>query len=208
MAIPHIVALSLSAVVIVAAAEGNPPRPTPEQVAKVLGIDEKRVSADEKPQNSRLDGKVLWLASYKISGKQDCGLSITLFPKNRIKTDFIEKIGANQNEFRKITKDDGDVIYHSLGDRGDQGTFYMTTLINHEADWDMTLILARDSGVAEINLPFSIARDGIKLIGDFEALLRKQEAEQAGADQPATKPADKPPVRGETSTPTSKDGPR
>ena len=33
-------------------------------------------------------------------------------------------------------------------------------------------------------------------------------AEQAGADQPATKPADKPPVKDQPSTPTSKDGPR
>jgi hypothetical protein len=33
-------------------------------------------------------------------------------------------------------------------------------------------------------------------------------AEQAGTDQPATKPADKPPVKDQPSTPTSKDGPR
>jgi hypothetical protein len=31
---------------------------------------------------------------------------------------------------------------------------------------------------------------------------------EAGADQPATKPADKPPVKGQPSTPTSKAGPR
>ncbi|MCX6866294.1 MAG: hypothetical protein NTV46_08785 [Verrucomicrobia bacterium] len=34
------------------------------------------------------------------------------------------------------------------------------------------------------------------------------QAEQVGADQPATKPADKPPVKNQPSTPTSKDGPR
>ena len=34
------------------------------------------------------------------------------------------------------------------------------------------------------------------------------EGEQAGADQPATKPADKPPVQDQPSTPTSKDAPR
>ena len=37
---------------------------------------------------------------------------------------------------------------------------------------------------------------------------QKQEAQQAGADQPATKPADKPPVKDQPSTPTSKDCPR
>ena len=36
----------------------------------------------------------------------------------------------------------------------------------------------------------------------------KKEVEQAGADQPATKPADKPPVKDQPSTPTSKDRPR
>jgi hypothetical protein len=36
----------------------------------------------------------------------------------------------------------------------------------------------------------------------------KQKGEQAGADQPATKPADKPPVKDQPSTPTSKAGPR
>jgi hypothetical protein len=36
----------------------------------------------------------------------------------------------------------------------------------------------------------------------------QREVEQAGADQPATKPADKPPVKDQPSTPTSKDLPR
>jgi len=37
---------------------------------------------------------------------------------------------------------------------------------------------------------------------------RIEEGEQAGADQPTTKPADEPPVKDQPSTPTSKDGPR
>jgi hypothetical protein len=36
----------------------------------------------------------------------------------------------------------------------------------------------------------------------------RKSAQQAGADQPATKPADKPPVKDQPSTPTSKDLPR
>ncbi len=39
-------------------------------------------------------------------------------------------------------------------------------------------------------------------------LEAKEESEQAGADQPATKPADKPPVKDQPSAPTSKDSPR
>jgi hypothetical protein len=38
--------------------------------------------------------------------------------------------------------------------------------------------------------------------------ITQDKAEQAGADQPATKPADKTPVKIQPSTPTSKDGPR
>jgi hypothetical protein len=38
--------------------------------------------------------------------------------------------------------------------------------------------------------------------------LPKLNGEQAGADQPATKPADKVPAKVKPSTPTSKDGPR
>jgi len=143
----------------------------------MLGIEESRVSASGKDQHPKFDGKILWLAAYEIAGEAHCSLTITLYPDDRIKTDFIEKIGANQREFQKITKDDGDLIYHALGDRGDQGTFYMTTRINRENDWDMTLILSRESGVDESKLPFAIAKDGIKLIGDIEDVLRKHEAQ-------------------------------
>jgi hypothetical protein len=97
-----IAALFLSAVDSVSAAEMTPARPSPAQVAKILGIDESRVSADTKDQNPKLKGKVLWLATYKITGEQNCSLTITLFPDDQIKADFIEKIGANQTEFQKI----------------------------------------------------------------------------------------------------------
>jgi hypothetical protein len=168
----------LSVAVISFGTETNPQKPTPADVAKILGIDESRVSTADKDQDPKLTGKVHWLATYKIAGDQECSIAITLFPNDRIKIDFIEKIGANQPEFQKITRDDGDVIYHALGDRGDQGTFYMTTLINHENDWDMTLLLSRKPGVDESKLPFAIAKDGIKLIGEFETVLRKQKAQQ------------------------------
>jgi len=38
--------------------------------------------------------------------------------------------------------------------------------------------------------------------------MKDEEGEQAGAGQPATKPADTPPVKDQPSTPTSKDGPQ
>jgi len=45
-------------------------------------------------------------------------------------------------------------------------------------------------------------------LANYCPALLTSEIEQAGADQPATKPADKPPVKDQPSTPTSKDGPR
>jgi hypothetical protein len=41
-----------------------------------------------------------------------------------------------------------------------------------------------------------------------KAVQRNANGEQDGGGQPATKPADKPPVKGEPSTPTPKDGPQ
>jgi hypothetical protein len=52
------------------------------------------------------------------------------------------------------------------------------------------------------------SRTDTKLLAQLRKALNDLKAEQAGADQPATKPADKPPVKSQTSTPTSKDGPR
>jgi len=46
-----------------------------------------------------------------------------------------------------------------------------------------------------------------KRLAAFES-GQKQEAQQAGADQPATKPADKVPAKVKPSTPAPKDGPR
>ncbi|MBK1829033.1 hypothetical protein [Haloferula rosea] len=180
------IAILLSSAAISVGTEVGPEKPEPAVIARICGIDEARVSADDK-ERPTLNTRVIWMATYRITGEQDCGLAITLFPNDRIKTDFIEKIGANQTEFQKITRDNGDVIYHSLGDRGDQGTYYMTTLINHEEDWDMSLMLSREPGVDESKLPFAIAKDGIKLIGEIEAVLRKPKAQQGVAPQSATR---------------------
>jgi len=172
------VVMLLAVVAFASAEEENPARPTTAQVAKLLGIDKSRVTADKKPLNPRLEGKIHWLATYQISGKQDCSLAITLYPKGRIKTEFIEKAGKGKEGFLKLDRKDGDTVYHSLGGRDDEGTFFMTTLINHEQDWDLTLILSREPGVDETKLPFNIEEDGRRLVCDIEAILRKTKAEQ------------------------------
>ena len=174
------------------AAETQPKVPTSAQIAKILGLDENRVSTDPKQPHPSLKDKIIWMTTYRIAGDEACSISITIFPNDRIKTDFIEKVGADQTRFQKITRENGDIVYQDLGDSGHMGTFYMTTLINHENDWDMTLMLARDEGVDESKLPVDISKAGIKLISPIEALLRNaKEAQQAGTGQPATRPESK-----------------
>jgi hypothetical protein len=51
-------------------------------------------------------------------------------------------------------------------------------------------------------------REGGQQMLDFKNIPPSFPAEQAGAGQPATKPADKPPLKDQPSTPTSKDAPR
>jgi hypothetical protein len=58
--------------------------------------------------------------------------------------------------------------------------------------------------ICAINRPLVIVRNGLKPL----QLTITKEAEQAGADQPATKPADKVPAEVQPPTPTSKDVPR
>ena len=69
-------------------------------------------------------------------------------------------------------------------------------------DTSFTSVL--DSICAQARYVWSIADDG----KGRSFLLIEYKGEPAGADQPATKPADKPPVKDQPSTPTSKDGPR
>ncbi len=80
--------------------------------------------------------------------------------------------------------------------------------------WDVkgsTLILRLADRVHQLTVT-SIDHDEMFFKTPSRALWsswrRKSPAEQAGADQPAAQPADKPPVNGQPSTPTSKDTPR
>jgi len=56
--------------------------------------------------------------------------------------------------------------------------------------------------------PEQTERAIINLLNTYAAKKHNKPAEQSDADQPATRPADKVPAKGQPSTPTSKDGPR
>jgi hypothetical protein len=71
------IAILLSIAATAVGAEVSPQKPASAEVAKILGIDESRLSADGKEQHPTLDGKVIWMATYRIAGEQDSSLTIT-----------------------------------------------------------------------------------------------------------------------------------
>ncbi len=93
--------------------------------------------------------------------------------------------------------------------------YHTPDLWTHDVKWD---VVAWDEAHARVTLskeitePEENTRTTLRLrvtIPDTPIQVEGTEkAEQAGADQPATKPADKPPVKDQPSTPTSKDAPR
>jgi len=91
---------------------------------------------------------------------------------------------------------------------GFEGVYYHTFILRKRAkdrDWSQAVIFRSETvslaGLFDLN-----DKDFQKALIEARKVVEK--AEQAGADQPATKPADKPQVKDQPSTPTSKDLPR
>ena len=154
--------------------ESVPPIPTSAQIAELLGIDEKLVSAVPKHQGSKKEKERLWDSFYEISSKPLYKLWITVYPDGFVPVVFLERSIEKSSGGQKIERDDGDVLFFGPGD-DDMGTVYAGTLINHENDWDLSLVLlGRDTGV---DAPFANAKMGIALFSEIESLLRTGRAE-------------------------------
>jgi hypothetical protein len=71
------------------------------------------------------------------------------------------------------------------------------------------LTTADERGEKHKVYPMIYSKDGdVAILRAAAKAIKQEEAEQPGAAQPATKPADKTPGKGQPSTPTPKDGPR
>jgi hypothetical protein len=70
-------------------------------------------------------------------------------------------------EYKKTELGDGSIIHHNLGDRGDQGTFYSTTLVTKDGPYDYTLLISRKPGIEESAMPIDIKTSGIELIQEL-----------------------------------------
>lgn len=161
--------------VTISADEPVPPIPTTAQIAKLLGIEEKLVSAAPRNRSKNVKEK-LWDSLYKISSKQLYQLRITVYPDGFLPLDHLERSIEKNSQSQKIERDDGDIVY--FGPEDEDGPAVLgATLFNHENDWDMSLILlGRDTGV---DAPFATMKRWPALIGEIESLLRTGRAEQA-----------------------------
>ncbi len=89
---------------------------------------------------------------------------------------------------------------------GNEATFVPILSLPDLVDDEYTVRV--DSGVLRIGTKKTKKKVLALHLIDICPAVITTEVEQAGAAQPATKPADRPPVKDQPSTPTSKDGPR
>lgn len=112
-----------------------------------------------------LKDRMLWLATYAFTQPVEFGITLACIPHGRLKPESFDFIASKPElEYKKMELADGAVIHHNLGDRGDQGTFYSTTLVTKNGPYDFTLLLSRKPGVKDADLPIDIKNAGIDLI--------------------------------------------
>lgn len=115
--------------------------------------------------------------------------------------------GINKDYFR------GTVTYRNPFGR-DGGTVRMVTKLGDISEY-LVFVSGKDANekwpqaILRLRPVFDqFALWNRKLLDIEKTNAKKKSEEQAGADQTATKPADKPPAKDQPSTPTSKDAPR
>jgi len=144
-----------------------PEAPSAATLAAICKVPEAAVGRTVKLPDidPMLKGKMVWLATYAFSQPVDFGITLACVPHGRFKQESFSMIATRPElEYKKIELPDGSVIHHNLGDRGDQGTFYSTTLVTKDGPYDYTLLIARKPGVKDEDLPIDISSSGIGLI--------------------------------------------
>lgn len=159
------------------AATSFPQPPSAQTVMQLLHLEASKpvVTVDAPPIDKTKEEKIIWDASYRVQTTPPFFLHITLVHAGMIKTQGMEDVAHYPElEFQKITKNNGDVIYHFLGDRTEHGTLYSTNLINHQKDWDLMIVLGTESNSDEKKLPIRLGKDGIAFIEKLNGELRKE----------------------------------
>lgn len=143
-------------------------------IAAVCKIPDSPVARTVKrpTEDPSLKNRMVWLASYAFTQPVDFGITFACVPHGRLKPESFESMASQPElEYKKIELENGSVIHHNLGDRGDQGTFYSTTLVTKNGPYDYTLLISRKPGVKDTDLPIDIKSAGVDL---FQALTMQQ----------------------------------
>jgi len=155
------------------AAFGAVDPPSVAAIAAACKVPDSSVSRTVKlpTDDPSLKDRMLWLTSFAVTQPVEFGITLACVPHGRLKLESFAFIASKPElEYKKIELADGSVIHHNLGDRGDQGTFYSTTLVTKDGPYDYTLLISRKPEVKDADLPIDIKNAGIDLI----QLLTKQ----------------------------------
>ena len=167
----RIIAVALAALSSVAFGAVEPP--SEKAIAAACKIPDSPVTRTVKlpTDDPSLKDRMLWLASYAFTQPVEFGITFACVPHGRLKPESFDFIASKPElDYKKIEFADGSVIHHNLGDRGDQGTFYSTTLVTKNGPFDYTLLISRKPDVKDADLPIDIKNAGVDLI----QLLTKQ----------------------------------
>ena len=141
-----------------------------------------RYVADQLHLYLERDG-VVWTLKDRLDGPDD--MEVRVF--DRVTNFELQKLGLSVGEKGEVSTIHPPAWPSASGSR--------ITMVD-----GVLLVLAWDRDIQCLDALLNLQRNGYS--------VPEINSEQAGADKPATKPADKPPVKDQPSTPTSKDGPR
>jgi hypothetical protein len=145
--------------------------------------------------------------------KTDLAMRVTLEQGGKVVTGFTAYTTSFHNDVYCKGVVSSDNLYWRVSLNGNIRELRDISTIEVEVE-DLNHLLKKSEGDVVPTIIFNTAQRskglGKYILGEIHGMTLKLEISkaEAGAGQPATKPADKPPVKDEPSTPTSKEGPR
>jgi hypothetical protein len=155
--------------------ENLPTPPTTIAVAELLGVSPSSITRNvaTPANNAVIIPHASWIASYSISERYE--LTIAISPHGHVAygSEIAELAKRSGLYYQRVESRGGDIIHFSQSVRPTDNTIHITSLQNYEIDWDLhARIRIIRSEKADPN-PFEIDRDGVRLIRDIDAILRK-----------------------------------
>ena len=155
-----------------------PPPPSTVQLAELLDVDAKKVSAKfVAPDRTHLAYHLVWRVAYTISGEEPAILRLALYRGGRDRPDLGPTLG-----YKKTRLENGDVIsylpYSYVPANARPKLEFFSTLISREQDWALGIALSAAKECDKSKLPFDLRTGGRSLLPVLDAILRKAQEEQ------------------------------